>query len=604
MLHPFPHSSRAGWVLMIGLLCAGSPGLAAGSAPSQVEARRDTTRGISISAERQSAPRPDLPATAPPRVVPDPPAMAQQQVVSDPPAMAPQQVVPDPPDMPPPRVVAPKPGLSGMRPPRVGVVWSLPDDPLRRQADLRAIAASGFRAVRTGLWVDSELMDLADSLGVAVLQEIPLYMPTATALRDTLTWLAGFVDQVRAQARLAGLGLAYAPQTSDTAVCAILKELDGRLGPGILSYVTSWSEAPDPCANAVDLVLYDAPGRARLVSGNLNLASLGAAADSSEIRQAERLGSRLPARMIVTGWTFVYRWADQSDVSDFDPVPRGKQFGLHATDGASRPAMDVVDRALTRGQTMFSRPPDDARGSPGYAYVLLGWVMILAILSLLVTAPRLSAMGKRYMTAHRIYLVAVAEGRDQLLFPNLVLLIMMAVLVGLVGQLFLGFAATRAPFHMVWYWAAPATRSMMDLLAASPPFLVTLIGLLFLLVASWWILSVNYLAARRRGARLGQVVMLVTWPCWPLLLTLPIMMLYAPHSSHLPISAHVAAFCAVALVWSTLRTLVDTARVWRPGLGRLVLLALLSPVSLSVGVAFGVTYLYPDQMAYLMEIGL
>jgi hypothetical protein len=522
---------------------------------------------------------------------------------------------------------------SAQRAPRLGVVWDPPADPLQAEADLRAIRSMGFDAVRTGLIDRTSLLDLADTLGIHVYQEIPLHFSTASELTDTL----GVVRRLVADALVAAedhpsarhLGFAFAPSTVQEDVCAILAELADfarrRAAPEVRYYYVSWLPHEDRCGEAVDLVLLDDPIHDRPLrlldrwtgSGPVGLAAVGRRVDpeadrgllveGSEERQALYFEETIPRLLDRSDLSvaFLYRWQDPDpyDSGAFHPAPFGAVYGLQDETGRARLARDVAEGLLARGQTTFRLLAGTAPRPGASWFVLLGW-LVFATLSVMVAAsPRFRAMIPRYFFAHGFYRHAIQEGRDVLTVISTVMLVLLGLTIGLLGAQVTRMLTDAAPLHALWYRAGAEGRSAMDALLTDEALLVVAIGSAGLLVLVIWVFVWTVI---RRGAALkpSQALATAVWPRWPMMILLVAAMVVDgldEEAFRRSIEWMPAAWFAVAL-WGTIRTNIDLAQIARVNPAATVVLWLVSPVVLLLGGAVAFMLLRPELAALLWAL--
>ncbi|NNE68724.1 MAG: hypothetical protein HKN29_00015 [Rhodothermales bacterium] len=457
----------------------------------------------------------------------------------------------------------------------LGMAWSKPDDPIRAAADLRAMADLGVRAVRTNVWDDRLLFDLADTLGIAVFQEVPLYFPAYPVLADTAAHLRRVVQRLAREGRVQAVGLAFAPDTSDPRTCALLSGLTAEADGRIHTYVVSVLDRPRSCGDAVDFVLFG--HHSPEADGQVHLAEFGASALPDPQGQADYFADHLPGRLQQPLWTFVAHWADPSVNMEFAATPGTMGWGLHTADGASRPAVRIVEGASVRGQQVFARGVPAPPLPPAYRYVLAGWVVLLVLLVAYAQSPRLRSLYARYFAAHGIYRVAVAENRDPMYASTATLLASMSLLFGMVSDQAIRSYSHHPAYAAVWYWVSPENRATLDALIGNPFWLTTLIAVLALLGVGTWVAAWYFAAARPAGARASQVLILSVWPRWPVFATLPVVMLIAAGSWGDVAARLSVAWVMVTGAWSTVRTNIDAASVFRLGPLGVAMLWLMTP---------------------------
>lgn len=443
----------------------------------------------------------------------------------------------------------------------LGMVWEKPEDPIRAAADLRAMADLGVTGVRTSVWEDPMIFDLADTLGIRVYQEVSIHFAPASALADTVDYIRNVVGRIAAAGRVRGVGLAYAPETSDPSTCALLGDVAASAAGRIETYVVSVFDPARSCRESVDFVLYTQLSASP--EDDVHLAEFGAAGIADGLLQSDFFADRLPDRLAMNRWTFVARWTDAASPSDFAATPATSTWGLHSIDGTPRPAVSIIAGAAMRGQRVFPRgvpPPSDR---PAYRYVLAGWVVLLVILLAYARSPRLRSMYSRYFAAHGIYRMAVGDNRDRMIGSNLTLLACMSLLFGMVTDQAIRSYSDHRVYAAIWHWAAPNTRSTLDALIASPLLLTSSVALLALLGVGIWIAAWFLAAGRPNGASWSQAIILSVWPRWPVFATLPVVMLIAAGSWG-DLAARVSVvWVLVTGAWSTVRTNLDAAAVLR-----------------------------------------
>ena len=491
--------------------------------------------------------------------------------------------------------------------PGLGMVWEKPDDPIRAAADLRAMADLGVKAIRTSVWEDRRLFDLADTLGIVVFQELPLRYPTSRMLGDTLDYVLRSVDRISAGGRVFALGLAYAPDTSNPETCRLLGEMTQAAGASLETYIVSEFDEDESCGGSVDLVLHRAEhlfSRPEAHAGEMGMAVEPApeTPGTEGNRQAEYYAAHLPERLSAQAWTFLYRWADTSDSAGFAARPGVGNWGLHRDDGSSRPALGVIEGAVLRSQRAFPRPAPSPTRRPANGYVLAGWAMVLALLVVYARSPTFRSMSGRYFAAHGIYRTAVADNRDHLIFSNVTLLICESLLFGMVGEQALRSYGDHRAYAAIWNWSGEGVRTSLNTLMASPVTLSLLIGLLALLGVLLWMVVWYLTAARSNGASFSQVMTLSIWPRWPVLAMLPVVMLVATGSWGDTAARYSVLWVLVTGAWSTVRTNLDASYVLRLRPLAVVLLWLSAPFVPILLAALLLAIRYGDKLGYLQQL--
>jgi hypothetical protein len=491
--------------------------------------------------------------------------------------------------------------------PGLGMVWEKPADAIRAAADLRAMADLGVRAIRTDVWEDPLLFDLADTLGILVFQDLPMRYPTARVLADSLDYLLRRMDRIGAGGRVQAVGLAYAPDTTNPETCGLLRQMTDAAGESVQTYIISEFDEDNSCSASVDLVFLrnaDHP-----LSGGSHAGELGQAvlpdSDLSEYegaQQAEFYANRLPARLSTGVWTFLHRWADAPDPGAFAARPGGGNWGLHRSDGSSRPARSVVEGAAIRAQRAFPRPVPGPPRSPANGYVLAGWAIVLALLLVYATSPSFRSMTGRYFAAHGIYRTAVADDRDNLILSNITVLVCMSLLFGMVGDQALRSYADHSAYAALWNWSGEELRSTLNTLMGRPVVLSLLIALAALLGVLIWMIAWYLSAARSSGGTFNQVMTLSIWPRWPVLVTLPVVMLVAAGAGGDAAARYSVLWVLLTGAWSTVRTNLDATHVLRMRPLAVLLLWLSAPFIPILVAALLLLGRHGDKLAYLQQL--
>lgn len=514
---------------------------------------------------------------------------------------------------------------------RFGVVWNPPADRLEAEADLTAMRAMGFSAVRTGIVEDGSLLSIADSLGISVYQELSLDVATASEVSAAVPRLREELSRALATSdghpSATWFGLAYAPATYREDACRALRQLVDyarpRAAPGTRFYYVSWFPGRDRCSDVVDLVLLDDAAHDRPTallaawrdSGPVGLAAVGRWIDPgaspgvrnlhSEERQALFLADVLPQlRASRAEVVFLYRWQDPVDEGAFHPAPLRRVHGLHDETGRARPARDVAARALTVGQTAFALSEGQGADDRNSVFVLFGLLVFLGIAVMLGVSPRFRAMAPRYFVAHGFYRSAVQDGREAPGYVASVLAVLLGVVIGLLSWMVFLSAMDGLAVHGLWYRSGPGARGAMDALAANPVLFAVLAGSVGLFALVFWLSAWSFAASRRSKLRAPQALLLATWPRWPMLILLLAAMLIVAaglDGRTREIEWIVMAWYGSA-AWGTVRGSLDLARVSRVNALVMVLYWLLSPVVLLTVLALAVQALDPEAAGLYREL--
>lgn len=510
-----------------------------------------------------------------------------------------------------PRPDGPAPAVQGADspPPETpvrGVVWTPPRDPRTGLGTLNRMARYGVTGVRlTRPVLHPAVLARADSLGLALYMDLPV-PPRArfdAALRDTVGALQAAASR---HPSIRGIGLApLHPGRAGT--CRLLDGLRTRLrGDSSLRsyYVTPLPPSADPCSEDADLLLADLraardPTRRwkawqDAVDGPVGIGALGTwmrpsggrglLFPHSPERQARFLENQLAALLSPSATAppvvFVYRWSDPPAREAALPT---RAYGLFQPDGDLRPVGRVLRGMYTGRQTVFAFPrgQQTARGWTGL--VILGWIVIGGLAVVAAQAPLVRRTAARYFSAHGFYRDAVREGRETLPRTHFLLLGAVAAAVGIVS------ASTA------WLLdALPATALLLERLPrslaaaldgslAAPSRAGWVLGGASLGLLAAWCLLLALASQEWRSIRYDQVLMLVTWACWPVF-PLMIAALVVAAQPPAPASAVVAAVGSVSgLVAATAvgRVLHDYVVISGVPVGIALLLALLSPPAMA-----------------------
>lgn len=458
-----------------------------------------------------------------------------------------------------------------------------------------SIADLGLSAVRAPFNVSADVRRQADTLGISLFLETNVLFPVASTLADTAGWIRAQGSRLSTEGGAASFGLAYAPDTRKAEVCALLAEIAAAVAPIKTHFVSAYPH-PDPCEDAVDVVLY----RGGTVAGTA-LAGVGHPAGFGLGLQEQAYARFMPDLLGREAVVFLYRWRDGTP-SSFAPRPLREHWGLHAADGSARPAVAVVGGALREGRTVFDRPAAERASRPASRYVLIGWILIILLLLADLRSLRFRAMVARYFTAHGIYRQSVADGRDSLALANLVLLVSIAVLIGLLAHLTNSLVRSGPVVAALWSWAGPGQRAVLDVLLTRPVLLSAAVASLVAISLVAWAGLLYLTAVRPSRGRFGQALTLALWPRWPVLLTLPCVMLVGsgPWSEVAILAA--CGFVAATGIWSYVRTSIDTVSCMRPGPVRAVLVWLLAPEVVAGVAALVALWSFGEEFSFLRSL--
>lgn len=452
------------------------------------------------------------------------------------------------------------PSIPGQAQPVPGVVWEPPASVDAAAFDLLRMREAGVQAVRTPVIEDDRLLTLADSLGLQFFQELPIDVAPVAVLEDTLEAVTRLLEQALAEAQshpsARHFGLVRRSDTAAREACAVVVDLARRVrqyGPAgsQVYYVTTFVEA-DRCAEAADLVLLDrfddaSPPEAlrRWQAAHpdqpVGLAALGTwvevgaagglAVPLSAERQARYLETQLRAlyapAVRAPAVVFVHRWRDAEAVPL--PLPAGTtdpfrlQAGLLTADGTPRPALAVMRGFYTDRQTVFAfdagRPPRPSLPWP----VLMGWLIAAVVGVSYAASIRFRRMVPRYFLAHGFYQEAVHSAREIPLVANGFVLGALCLSAGVAGTIWLDMLSREAAVAVFVRWLPEGAQEVLLSLLVQPPLLALLLGSLYALSLAVWMSALTMLArTRQRRLSAPQILSLVIWPRWPLLLLLAV----------------------------------------------------------------------------------
>ena len=524
--------------------------------------------------------------------------------------------------------------------PQKGVVWQIPEDISLAEHQLQEMAEAGVEAVRTGPVRSSRLLSLADTIGVDFYVDLPVSRLPAVHLRDTLQYAAAVLDTVLGLAQihrsLRNVGLAGHIDTSDSTACEYFRQLTnyarGRAPEGTRFYYDTRFSASDVCSNTVDFTLINALDRedpAALLrqwdEGSASPVGIGALgtwvrADAEEglsvphspqqqARYLEKhlstlLSDTLDIRPIVV---FAFRWQDQqrarpSIANDLD-TPYVQRYGLHTMQGATRPAYDVVRGIYTGEQLIFAFEQGDGPPSRMPWTTVLGWGVLIMLGIFYATSPRFRHMLPRYFQAHVFFLESVREGRDVLFGTSAVLLTALGVATGIAVSASLDAVRDMHAFAMAVSWLPGSTQQVITTLLSSPAILAILAGCIYVFVLLLWTFILALFTRRKYPMAPSQVLMLVAWTRWPILLVMIAAMAIAATPDVDPTAVGIL-FCAWLFIEiaATARTVFDLVRVSRMPAYLGIPCLLLHPGVLVIVVALLSSLAYQPEISYLRHL--
>lgn len=529
--------------------------------------------------------------------------------------------------------------------PEVGVVWQPPTTFEAAASDLRKIQQTGFTAVRTDVIQDERLLILADELGLRLYQELPIQYLTATGVADSLDVamqaLTSAINTGREHRSATAFGLGRFMDTSEPATCAALERLveHGRsiAPPSTRFYYVTLFTSDDMCSEAVDLVLIDGPDqtdpttrlrmwhaahdtpvglagvgswvRADAPEGLQNLHSPQQQGQFLEQSLNDLLIDRLaPSSEIV----FVYRWRDADTelplIARGVPNPYGTRYGLHDADMNERPAFEVVSGIISGRQFIFAFPYGEETSREWPWTVIFGWISLLMVGLATAFSPRLQQMVPRYFLAHGFYRDALREGRELLQGGSFVILLAIGLAAGVTFALSIELIQEFTAFRVLLGMLPENVVHFLASTAARPWVIILLVGAIYAGMVLAWVILMMLLSMTRFALGAGQVMMLVVWPRWPLLVLMPfgLALLGSTESltdNHLFYGvALLAGFCIITTLVAVIRAVVDFTAISRvPGYVP-VLLLLLNPAIIITMITVFAWLQYQDEMRFLVHI--
>jgi hypothetical protein len=495
-----------------------------------------------------------------------------------------------------------------------GIVWDPPARTELAEIDLIEMHALGAQAVRTPLLRNDRLYRLADSLGLALYQDLPFAYLSGAQLADTLQYAEQLIQEAMWWARdhpsARHFGLARFFDTSDDPTCDTMRAMARPFreeGPADIQlyYLTLFSR-DDRCAEVVDLVLLDALdaqgplGRVQAwqmahpaFDGLVGIGQIGTwvidGRDEDGTRvphsrsfQARYFETHLPVLLADTLATppatvFVYRWRDRRherpsfghDLAN----PLADTYGLHSLSGERRLAFAVVEGIFTGRQTVFAFPAGH-RPSEATPWVILGgWTVLLLLGFAFFRYTRFQAMVRRYFFAHGFYRESVAQGREMMFVPNLFVMTSLVIASGLTFGVILEGVREKPAFALVARGLPESTVLSIVALLDRPLMLTLVLGSVFALGVLLWTSVLSALSSRNRRPLLpGQTLLLVGWPHWTvlpaMLAAMVVSTLRQPEAATWTIVLAFAVF--MAGVGASLRTLRDYRQITRARWPRLL----------------------------------
>lgn len=525
---------------------------------------------------------------------------------------------------------------------RIGVTWSAPDDEGAAISDLFAMWDAGITLVRTAPLTNSSLFVAADSLGIDFFQDLDVGPLPAAGLIDSTNYAQ---KALRNQLLLAErfrsarfVGLATLSDTSDPQACAYFRTLAEEIERSqveLFTYYTTTFLDADVCGDTVDAVLLEARdiSEARLdeILGEAagegalatvrGLASLGTWVDLdlektgtsnahspdwqarflenrlTQIRES-RVGSAL--RFVV-----VHRWRDPEGVDDAFADLTQRRYGLLNGAGGPRPAYDVVRGFATGQQTVFARQAGAMVEGRWTWMTVAGWLALGLLGMVYASSPQMRNAIPRYFRAHGFYREAVASGRESMPAETVATLACVSMAVGMLGAVFVHEVSVRPVFVVASSWLSPEVRDFLGALLDQPWTMVAVFASVYSLAAVVWTSVMSLIS---RGGRLllpAQVLILIVWSQWPLLLFLVVSPAVAGLEADVrfQVAAVMVVLAFLIGILSTVRTILDFVSISKPAAPWLVTGVVLHPLPLAILAALVLGFgEYWDHVEYALHL--
>ena len=514
--------------------------------------------------------------------------------------------------------------------------------------DLETMKGMGIEAVRTPLLQDTAFYAIADSMDIALYQDLPFEylsrnelaqaVDSAKQLLDTALSLAAPYSSAR------HFGLMQQSDTSVPETCAFLEELisfaKSKYGNRNTFYYSTLFVEQETCAESADLVLLDARDASDLMSVHQAWHALhperpmgfsavgtwvrdtpGEDAENqgylyahSEEYQARYLEHNL-GKILYSGLStppsviFVYRWRDIR-LSYPSPAhnlfqPYRHTYGVISSGNKARVSQHVVAGLYSGRQRVFAFDAGQPQPESAEWVILFVWINIFILSVAFAYFPRFRLMVRRYFTAHGFYLEAVREGRELLLGPNILLFAIFSSAFGICAITILDVFRATEFFSLLVRWAPESIRFTMVALLAQPFLLIVVLSGCYGLMISFWASALSAISTRSRFSLLpGQAFMVVIWTQWPLLLTMiaaGVIRTLSPPSLISFTLLFTLAFILVVLA-ATASALRDYWRACRINTPKAVLSILTNPVYLVLIAALYFCIKYSDKLFYITNL--
>lgn len=505
-----------------------------------------------------------------------------------------------------------------------GVVWRQPEDLDVALRDLRAMREAGVEAVRTDLVTRAPILRMADLLGLRFYQDLPVADLPAARLADTLAFAERELDSALTLAQshpsAHAFGLARFADTSDSAACAYIRSLADRVrtgGPaGLQTYYLSHFIENDVCSEEVDLVLLDARGHEPLelirrwrashetpvgigsvgspVDGEIEGGYLTPRSPTAQARFLEnglaRLFSLEPPPVAV----FVFAWRDGVEAP----------YGLFQDEDTPRPAFSVLRGFYTGQQRVFAfdAGPEPVARENTPTFVLIGWLLAIALAVLLALAHRFRQLVPRYFTRHVYYREALQRGRAAEGWASVVLAVVLALAAGVIGAVVLHAATETDVLEALIGGLQPEAEARVLRLIGAPLAVVVLVGLVYGLWLVLNMLWLRVLTGHSHRIRPVQALTLAAWSRWPVLVLMVGAVLAAVQPFAIRWAPFLIGLWVLVEAVAAVRMLFDFSRVTRVPLLRAVLLGLGAPLGVIAAISVVALVAVGPELAFLWHL--
>ena len=513
---------------------------------------------------------------------------------------------------------------------QLGIVWTPPSRPDPALRELNRIDSLGATAVRLTRPPSDAVAARADTLGLRLYVDLPIDHVSAQNLQDALARATPTLKRLRTLARqhpsIARVGLARAADTTVPAACNTLRRWHDRVrswtGSLRTYYVTPFIAASDRCLDAVDQVLLDVRGHPTPVDRwrqwQSRTATVGLGAVGTWVRPSAGSGLRTPhsperqARYLERTLSrlldatkasppviFVSRWRDQPS-----SVLPTRRYGLHDPDGRPRPAARVVQGIYTGTQRVFAFSSGTEPGTGRYGLLLVGWGLIALLGGLYARSPFVRQTVLRYFAAPGFYRDTLRDGHNLAPGANGLLAGLVTAAIGTTGICAFSLAATEPETEHVLGALPPPVQTLLARGIEHPITAGVTIGGLVLSLLGVWMGTLVLATRLQTQLSLAQGLVLVTWPCWPTLLALPLALAAGPDAPLSPFWLTVLLLIGggLAFLYMTGRVLYDYWVITDLPAPIVLLLGALSPFALISATVLVLTAWYDVSIVFLWHL--